>query len=66
MDTGYCMNCEHRRTVYAGNNFKFLGCTFPPYKGKWVAEIDICPEEIAKEKNKWKTQMLNKFVGECV
>lgn len=26
----------------------YLGCNHEPYKGKWIAELDVCPKDIVK------------------
>lgn len=41
--TGRCDGCKHCRTVYATGQWEFNGCYHPPYRGKWVAEIKVCP-----------------------
>lgn len=40
-----CKDCEHAKELNATMNWKFIGCTHEPYKGKWVAEIKDCPKE---------------------
>ncbi|MCX4271893.1 MAG: hypothetical protein OSJ71_06490 [Acetatifactor sp.] len=40
-----CQDCEHRKRVYAQNNFTFWGCYHRPYTGKRVAEIKDCPKK---------------------
>lgn len=37
-----CINCEYVEKLSSGS-FKFLGCFYPPYKGKWTAELEECP-----------------------
>ena len=39
-----CCSCKNSKVVVCNSGFKFLGCTHPPYKGKWVAEIKDCPK----------------------
>lgn len=39
---GRCKNCKFGKVVPVGN-WAFLGCFAKPYKGKWVAEIRVCP-----------------------
>lgn len=41
---GRCEGCEHRRKVYAQDNYSFYGCYHHPYSGKRVAEIKDCPK----------------------
>ena len=38
-----CYGCEECKGVSAWN-FDFLGCYMPPYKGKWINEIRLCPK----------------------
>ena len=44
-----CFKCEYHRKIEAGMNFIFIGCTYPPYRGKWIAELTECPK-IKKER----------------
>lgn len=37
-----CRFCKYRQTVTAQDGWCFGGCFHPPYKGKFIAEID-CP-----------------------
>ncbi len=39
-----CKSCEYCCSAYAQDGYKFLTCKFPPYKGKWIAEISDCPK----------------------
>ena len=41
---GRCNPCKYSRCIVANGQFMFLGCTHPPYKGKWVVEIKNCPK----------------------
>lgn len=43
-----CEGCKYCR-VTDGDGWDFYGCYHEPYKGKWVAEIKLCPKK-AKEK----------------
>lgn len=52
MKTDECKKCEYRKTFYSQFGDKFLGCTYPPYKSKWVVEIKICPKEKRKTAEK--------------
>ena len=45
---GRCNPCNFSRCIVANGQFMFLGCTHPPYKGKWVAEIKDCPKDAKK------------------
>ncbi len=47
---GRCNPCKFARAIVATGQFMFLGCTHPPYEGKWVAEIKDCPKTL-KAKN---------------
>lgn len=55
MDIGYernerCKNCKYCRDVYTSPpQVKFQGCYCEPYKGKWVTEIEICPNVAESE-----------------
>lgn len=44
-----CFCCEYSKVYTANGGFQFLGCSCPPYKGKWIAEIDKCPKGRLKE-----------------
>lgn len=46
---GRCNPCKFSRCIVANGQFMFLGCTHPPYKGKWVAEIKNCPKVAKKD-----------------
>ena len=39
-----CEGCTFCKRVYANSQWSFFGCHYPPYKGKWVAEIKDCPK----------------------
>ena len=39
-----CDSCKDCRVVYANGQWSFLGCYYPPYRGKWVQEIKKCPK----------------------
>jgi hypothetical protein len=43
MNIEKCKECMYSRIISAQHDFKFLGCEYGDYKGKWVAEIDVCP-----------------------
>lgn len=49
-----CKNCKYKRGVQATGGFRFLGCECPPYKGKWIAEIENCPKYAEGAKYKCK------------
>ena len=42
--------CEHCHGITAQDGWKFKGCFHQPYKGKFVAEINECPN--IKKSNK--------------
>lgn len=44
------VRCYHTNSV--NGDWIFNGCVHYPYKGKWVAEIDVCPKEQPKMTNK--------------
>ena len=33
-----CKGCEFAKKVGTNGGWSFMGCTFEPYKGKWIAE----------------------------
>lgn len=41
-----CEKCEYGK-VFGSScpPFRFIGCCYKPYKGKWVAEIEKCPKD---------------------
>ena len=39
---GRCKGCRYAKTVFAPNQYMFLGCYCVPYRGKRVAEILNC------------------------
>ncbi len=41
---GRCNPCEFSKMIVATGGYCFLGCCYPPYKGKRVAEIKDCPK----------------------
>lgn len=43
-----CEGCKYCKVI-DGGGWDFYGCHHEPYKGKWVAEIKLCPKK-AKEK----------------
>ena len=45
LPTGRCNPCKYARCVVATGQWMFLGCYHPPYSGKWVREIDVCPKK---------------------
>lgn len=40
-----CEHCKYAKRVYAQDQWCFIGCHCPPYRGKWVIEIKDCPKE---------------------
>lgn len=53
-----CKGCKHARSLNATGGFRFLGCVFPPYKGKWIIEIEKCPKYADGVKYKCKKAFL--------
>ena len=45
MNDKNCFGCLHAKWYVANGGFEFLGCRYPPYKGKWIAEISKCPRK---------------------
>jgi len=41
---GECKECKDCKMTIV-DNCKYRGCFHPPYKGKWVLEIEHCPKE---------------------
>lgn len=52
---GRCKNCKFGKVVSAGN-WSFLVCYAEPYKGKWVAEIRVCPIGRRNEKEYYENE----------
>ena len=48
MNNADCKGCEYCGSAYAQDGFKILTCKYPPYKGRWIAELPICPWEVQK------------------
>ena len=45
-----CGECEDAKKIHsAPNGWSFIGCHHAPYRGKWIAEIEICPKEPTHE-----------------
>lgn len=45
MDAEICKKCRYYGGIRANSsNWIFGGCAFPPYKGKFIAEIEKCPK----------------------
>lgn len=38
--------CDYCRGINTQDGWKFRGCFYPPYKGKFVAEIKECPNKL--------------------
>jgi hypothetical protein len=38
-----CENCKHCREIEALGGWRFFGCFYRPYRGKWIEEIKECP-----------------------
>ena len=43
--------CQYCHEVTAQDGWSFAGCDYPPYQGKWVAEIKKCPKTINEKLN---------------
>lgn len=41
-------NCTKCKECYLIANHMY-GCGYEPYKGKWIAEIEICPRVISMD-----------------
>lgn len=39
-----CDGCQYAKWYTANGGFTFLGCRYPPLKGKWIAELEKCPK----------------------
>lgn len=37
-----CENCQYCKEIEALGGWRFLGCFFRPYRGKWIKEIKKC------------------------
>lgn len=50
-----CARCKFKEAIDCGSGFIIMGCTYAPYEGKWVAEIDKCPRDDFHElcKKRW-------------
>ena len=44
-----CKKCKHSKVINAQDDWFFRGCYCKPYRGKWVSEIENCPEKIESE-----------------
>ena len=53
MDERDCDSCCFCKMVRANCGWGFPGCYAEPYKGKWTAEIKVCPLKSDKEKNEY-------------
>ena len=42
-------HCEHKVRIEAQDGFWIETCTYPPYHGKWIVEIEKCPKEEAQK-----------------
>lgn len=38
-------HCGHKVRIEAQDGFWIETCTYPPYHGKWIVEIEKCPKE---------------------
>ncbi len=59
-----CKGCKYARSLNATGGFRFLGCEFPPYKGKWIAELDKCPKYADGVKYKCKKELFVDWIDE--
>lgn len=42
-------HCGHKVRIEAQDGFWIETCTYPPYHGKWIVEIEKCPKEEAQK-----------------
>lgn len=47
-----CHGCKYNHLIRQDQFGKYLGCYKEPYKGKWVVEIDKCPNQLQNKKEK--------------
>lgn len=40
-----CKRCEYGYRFNIGDYHWFFGCTCPPYNGRAIDEIDVCPKD---------------------
>lgn len=52
-----CEQCAYSFDIHIDASGKYLGCGCSPYKGKWVAEIEMCPLD------KWSSEELLNFIA---
>ena len=45
MKSEHCRKCEYGYRFTCGDYCWFIGCKYPPFRGRHVAEIDKCPKE---------------------
>ena len=47
MDSYKCDKCKHSIIILLNGNIhtKIVGCLHEPYNGKWVVEIEECPNK---------------------
>ena len=45
MKTEHCRKCKYGYRFSTGDYRWFIGCIYPPFHGRWVAEIKECPKE---------------------
>ena len=55
-------HCGHKVRIEAQDGFWIETCTYPPYHGKWIVEIEKCPK--AEEAQKSAEARLSELKGE--
>ena len=55
-------HCGHKVRIEAQDGFCIETCTYPPYHGKWIVEIEQCPK--AEEAQKSAEARLSELKGE--
>ena len=55
-------HCGHKVRIEAQDGFGIETCTYPPYHGKWIVEIEQCPK--AEEAQRSTESRLEELKGE--
>ena len=45
MKTNHCRKCEYSYRFSSQDGCWFIGCKYPPFRGRWVAQIEECPKD---------------------
>lgn len=61
MKTSHCKKCEYSYRFSCGYQW-FIGCKYPPYQGRWVKQINLCPKEQDPQPRKAVSEWLNMSV----